>query len=146
MKIREIMTSEPATCTLNTSLHKVAQLMADHDCGCIPVLADESKSLPIGVITDRDIALRTLAHNKNPLNMVAGEVMTDTVVTADADGTVEECCETMEKNHLRRLVVVDENGLLCGMISQADIALAAPGPETAHLVRKISESNLTMTA
>jgi CBS domain-containing protein len=144
MNIENIMTRDPAFCTLNTSLHDVAQMMTDNDCGCIPVVEDESSRMPIGMITDRDIVLRTIAHNKNPLNMIAGEVMTDEVFNVTPEATVEESCDLMERNHIRRLAVVNDKGDLVGMLAQADIALAAPPKETAHLVREVSESSIAM--
>lgn len=146
MKIENIMTRNPAFCTLNTSLHDVAQMMTDNDCGCLPVVEEENSRKPIGMITDRDIVLRTVAHNKNPLNMIAGEIMTDDVFTATPDLSIEESCELMERNHVRRLAVVDENGDLVGMLAQADIALGATPKETAHLVREISESAIAIAA
>lgn len=146
MEIKNMMTREPAKCTLETSLHDVAQLMVENDCGCIPVVEKEGSKTPIGMITDRDIVLRTVAHNKNPLNMIAGEVMTDNVISVTPDTTVEAACDLMEKNHIRRLAVTDENGDLVGMLAQADVARSAPEHETAHLVKEVSESNLSMTA
>lgn len=146
MRIENIMTRNPARCTLNTSLHDVSQLMADNDCGCIPVVEHEGSNVPIGMITDRDIVLRTVAHNKNPLNMIAGEVMTDGAITLTPDASVEECCELMERNHIRRVAVVNENGDLYGIVAQADIAREAPEKETGHLLKEVSESRLTMVA
>lgn len=146
MEIKNLMTSDPATCTLETSLHEVAQLMADNDCGLIPVTENEDSKAPVGVISDRDIVLRTVAHNKNPLNMIAGEVMTDVTVTAKNDISVDDACELMEKNHIRRLLVVDDNGDIAGILAQADIARSAPESDTAHLVKEVSESKLKMSA
>ena len=81
MKVAEIMTKDPACCVSTASLNEAAQMMADHDCGCIPVLDDVTNRRPIGTITDRDIVIRALAQNKDPLNMVVGDVMTDQPVT-----------------------------------------------------------------
>lgn len=146
MKIENIMTRNPATATLNTSLRDVAQLMADNDCGSIPVVEKMGAKVPIGMLTDRDIVLRTIAHNKNPLNMIAGEIMTDHVITVRPETTVEDCCLAMEQNHIRRVPVVDERGELVGMVAQADIAREAPPKETAHLVQELSESAIAMIA
>lgn len=146
MKIENIMTRNPATATLNTSLHDVAQLMAENDCGCIPVVEREGAKVPIGMLTDRDIVLRTLAHNKNPLKMIAGEIMTDHVITVRPENTVEDCCLAMEQNHIRRVPVVDERGELVGIVAQADIAREADAKETAHLVHELSESSMAMIA
>lgn len=146
MKVKELMTSDPAVCTLNSSLHDVAKLMAEFDCGCIPVVESDEEKAPIGTITDRDISLRTVAHNKNPLNMIAGEVMTDRPVTITPDASIEDACGLMEGNRIRRLVVIDEKGDLLGMLSQADVARFAPQSETAHLVKEVSVNSQKMTA
>jgi CBS domain-containing protein len=138
MKVAEIMTKNPAFATLDTSLHDVAQMMLENDCGCIPVTENEENRKPLGMITDRDIAIRTVAHNKNPLNMIAGEVMTDSVVTVTPDANIEECVGAMERNQIRRIAVVDETGNLCGIVAQADIARTAPLYETAELVKDVS--------
>ncbi|HRH43796.1 MAG TPA: CBS domain-containing protein [Pyrinomonadaceae bacterium] len=138
MKVKEIMSEVLGVATLSTSLREVAQMMADFDCGCIPVIETEEDKKPIGMITDRDIILRTIAHNKNPLNMVAGEVMTENVVTVTGEMSVEECVIVMEKNQIRRVAVVDDAGNICGMVSQADIARDATATETAELVKDIS--------
>lgn len=146
MKVREIMTENPAFATLDTSLHDVAQMMADKDCGCLPVLEKEGHKKPVGMITDRDITLRTVAHNKNPLNMIAGEVMTDIVISVGPEMSVEECCRVMENNQIRRVAVVDEAGDLLGIVAQADVARRAPAGETAALVKDISSEPRTASA
>jgi CBS domain-containing protein len=138
MKVKEIMTENPAYATIETSLHDVAQMMSEQDCGVIPVVESGGGKKPVGVITDRDLALRTIAHNKNPLNMIAGEAMTDKVITIGPDMSVEDCIDTMESNQIRRVLVVDEKGDLLGIVAQADIARKAPAFETAELVKDIS--------
>ncbi|MDH3492496.1 MAG: CBS domain-containing protein [Acidobacteriota bacterium] len=140
MKVRDIMTKDPACVTLETSLHDVAHLMFDQDCGSIPVTESKDSKIPVGVITDRDITIRTVAHGKNPLNMIAGEVMTDSVITVAPDATVEDCVDRMETNKLRRVLVVDENREICGIVAQADIALRAEPGETAELLKDVSRA------
>jgi uncharacterized membrane protein len=146
MKVKEIMTKNPAYATLNTSLHDVAQMMAECDCGCIPVTEKAEDKKPIGMITDRDITLRTIAHNKNPLQMIAGEVMTDNVITITPEASIEDCVAVMEKNQIRRVAVVDEAGNLCGMVAQADVARQAPPFETAELLKDVSMTAQSLAA
>jgi len=138
MKVEEVMTKNIAIATVSTSLHEVAQMMADYDCGCIPVIEKVENKRPIGMITDRDMVLRTIAHNKDPLNMTAGEVMTDNVITVKPELSLEECILKMEKAQIRRVAVVDQEGNILGMVSQADIARQAPAFETAELVKDVS--------
>jgi CBS domain-containing protein len=133
--VKEIMTSDPACCSPDSTLKDVARLMVDHDCGEIPVVQNRK---PIGVITDRDIAIRTVAVGKNPVTMKASECMSSPVITVKPDTSLDECCQTMERHQIRRVLVVDSAGVCCGIVAQADIANAAPPHETAEVVREIS--------
>jgi CBS domain-containing protein len=139
MNVSEIMTKNPACCVDTTSLHDAAQMMADHDCGCIPVVADLESKRPIGTITDRDITIRALAHGKNPLNMVVGEIMTEQPVTIGEEASFDDCYRSMEKNQIRRILVVNTNGECVGIVAQADVARKAGCEnETAELVKVVS--------
>jgi uncharacterized membrane protein/CBS domain-containing protein len=146
MKVKEIMTENPVYATLNTSLHDVAQMMAEYDCGSIPIIESETDKKPVGIITDRDITIRTIAHNQNPMHKIAGEVMTENVITVTPEMSVEDCCSKMENNQVRRIIVVNDAGELAGIVAQADIALKAPPFETAELVKDVSESTRTASA
>ena len=141
MLVNEIMTENPACCTADTSLQEVAKMMASNDCGCIPVVEDTAHNKPIGMITDRDITIRTLGEGKNPMDLTAGDVMTKNVVTVTSDTSVEDCCNLMEDNQIRRIAVVDENGSCCGMVAQADIAINANDNKTAEMVQEVSKAN-----
>jgi CBS domain-containing protein len=137
MHVRDIMSTSVVCCSPETSLPEVARMMVDSDCGEIPVVSPSG--VPVGVVTDRDITCRTVAKDKNPLNMTAGDCMTTPCVTVTPETTLEDCCQALEKNLIRRVPVVDESGTCCGMVSQADIALHAPKSDTAGVVKKVSE-------
>ena len=138
MKISDVMTKNPAHCFDTTTLVDVAKMMAECDCGSIPVVDGPDTKKPIGTITDRDITIRTVAHNKNPLTMIAGEVMTTGPVTVREDASFKEALEAMESAQIRRILVVDKDGACCGIVAQADIALNADEHETAVLVKDVS--------
>lgn len=140
MLVRDIMTADPACCTSDTGLREVAQLMAKHDCGCIPVVEDQASRVPVGVVTDRDITLRTVAAGKNPIDLTAGDIMTPSVVAVTADTTLEDCCNLMEDKQIRRIAVVDDKGGCCGIIAQADIAINAGDRKTAEVVQEVSKT------
>jgi CBS domain-containing protein len=143
MSIREIMTSNPATCTRETRLDEVARMMHQNDCGAIPVVGTNGQTQqPIGIVTDRDIVVRCLAQGKNPLDCRAGDVMTASVVTIRNDSTLEECARLMEEHQIRRVVVVNPEGNITGVIAQADVALHAADHLTARVVEDISQPNL----
>lgn len=140
MKVREIMTEDPACATTTTSLQDTAKMMLEFDCGSIPVVENNDNKKVIGTITDRDITIRTVAAGKNPLQMTAGEVMTTQVVTITPDTSVEECRKKMENNQIRRIVVVDDNNSVVGMVAQADVAIHSSDEATGDVVEEISKS------
>jgi CBS domain-containing protein len=139
MKVKDIMTKDPACCMPDTNLQAVARMMIDNDCGCIPVVDNEQSMKPVGVITDRDICCRTVAEGKNPLEMTAGDCMSSPSVTVSQETSIEDCCKLMEENQIRRIPVVDENGRCCGIVAQADIAQHAPKQETGEVIRQVSQ-------
>lgn len=140
MNVKEIMTENPACCMPTTSLQEAAKMMVDNDCGCIPVVEDNNSKKPVGMITDRDITIRTVADGKNPLEMTVKDVMSSNVISVKSDSTVEDCCNVMEENQVRRVAVVDEKGGCCGIVAQADIAIKAANAKTDEVVEKISKS------
>jgi CBS domain-containing protein len=135
------MTPDPQCCSVETTLNEVANLMVENDCGEIPVV-DASNRL-IGVVTDRDIVCRVVAKGKNPAAVTAEECMSQPVVSVRADTSLEDVLATMEENQIRRVPVIDEAGICCGIISQADVAMEADESETGELVREVSRDALT---
>lgn len=138
MKVKEIMTASPATCEPRTGLKDVAKMMCDNDCGEIPVVEDRRGLKPVGVVTDRDIACRAVGRGRNPLELAAADCMTTPCVTVAAESELDECVKVLEKNHIRRVVVVDETGRCVGIVSQADLALRVDPSLAAELVHEVS--------
>lgn len=141
MFVKEIMTSEPACCPPDAKLQDVAKMMVDNDCGCIPVVENKESKIPVGMVTDRDITTRIVAEGKNPLDLTAADAMSSSVITVTPETSLEECCQLMEDNQLRRLAVVDASGACCGMIAQADIATNASKAKTAEVVQEVSKAS-----
>ena len=139
MQIREMMTPNPVCCTPDTDLQQVAQMMAENDCGSLPVVDSESTRKPVGMITDRDIVCRVLADGRDPLRAHASDAMTVNPIAISDDSSLEECARLMEQNQIRRLPVVDKTGGICGIVAQADIALRAPLDDVGEVVRDISQ-------
>lgn len=139
MQVRDIMTPKPAYCLPTTNLHAVARLMVEHVCGAIPVVDSAENLKPVGVITDRDITCRVVASGRNPLDIPARVVMTSPVVAVNPETPLEECVQHMEREEVRRALVVDEQGRLCGIVSEADIARNASEHETAELARVMAQ-------
>ena len=101
------------------------------------VVEDEESMKLVGVVTDRDIVSRTVAEGRNPLEMTARDCMSSPVVTVTPETSVDDCCNTMEWNQVRRVPVVDGGGC-CGMVAQADIARQGSEHQTAEVVHDVS--------
>ncbi len=136
MDIRSIMTADPTCCSTDTTVREVAQLMKERDCGLIPVVDGHRK--PVGVITDRDIVVRAMAEDDFSSSATVGKYMTSPVTTISSQCSLDECAEVMEQNQIRRVVVVDEQGCVAGIVAQADIALAGRDGRTAEVVKQVS--------
>jgi CBS domain-containing protein len=139
MKVKKFMTGNPVCCTPDTNLQAVARLMVDNDCGAIPVVDSLSAMRPLGIVTDRDIATRTVAEGVNPLTMTAGDVMSTPAITVTEETEFDDCCETMEKHQIRRILVVSVEDVCCGIVAQADIAMRAPKKTTGKVVQAVSQ-------
>lgn len=141
MEIKKIMTENPACCTPDSSLQEAARLMQENDCGCIPVVNSLAEMKPVGTITDRDITIRALANNNDPINMKASDIMTTDIATVTPETSLEECFDVMEDREIRRVLVIDEWGRCCGIVAQADIVQSGVNPIRANrVIREISES------
>ena len=140
MQVKDVMTTSPECCTAETGLQEVAQMMVDCDCGAIPVVDRHDSKMPIGMITDRDITCRVVAKGKNPLDLTAGDAMTSTVISVTPETSLEDCLNLMEESQVRRIAVIDGAGAMCGIVSQADVALNADGAKTAEVVQEVSKS------
>jgi CBS domain-containing protein len=135
MHVRDIMTTDPVCANPDTPIVEVARLMAQHDCGEIPII---EHGKPTGVVTDRDITCRVVAKGRDLASVRAREVMSSPVVTVTADATVDDCCRAMEEHQVRRIPVVDPDGNCCGIVAQADIARTISERETGDVVKQVS--------
>jgi CBS domain-containing protein len=143
----QLMTHDPVFCLASDTVDRAAQLMRQEDVGSLPVIDNHQNKRLLGIITDRDIALKVVAE-KRDANMRAEEVMTRNPVTCRADNDIQVALNAMASNQVRRIPVVDEKNQIVGIISQSDIATRVNEPaKTAELVTKISESgNKSLTA
>jgi CBS domain-containing protein len=140
MKAQDVMTSDPACCTPESTAREAARLMRENDCGCVPVVEGKSKQL-IGVVTDRDIACRGVAEGKGPETQVR-EIMSKDPQCCHPGDDIAAVEQIMMQGQVRRVPVVDAKGNCVGMIAQADLALndkAANDSEIGRVVERISE-------
>jgi CBS domain-containing protein len=138
MKVQDIMTHDPVCCTPDNTLVEVAKMMKDCDCGAIPVVQDQASRKPAGIITDRDIAIRAVAAGKDPSRTLAEECMSKSLVTVSPEEDLDECIRLMEKNKIRRVLAVDSQGSVTGIIVQAQIARSTDKSRTGEVVQDIS--------
>jgi CBS domain-containing protein len=140
MKAQDLMTTNPVCCTPSSTVREAAQLMRDHDCGCVPVVEGESKRL-VGVLTDRDVACRCVAEGKSPDTAVR-DLMTTNPQCCHPEDDVAAVEQIMIEAQIRRVPVVDAKQCCVGMIAQADLALneeAASDRDVGRVVERISE-------
>ncbi len=138
MKARDIMTTEPECITRDSTLQDAARLMRDGGFGAVPVVEDTRERRVIGIITDRDIAIRHVAEGHTSSCSV-GDHMTDDIVTVRADDDLSEVEETMADEQIRRVPVVDDDDRLVGMIAQGDIARQDSASDVGDTVKDISK-------
>ena len=128
MKIKDVMTREPATCSPTTNLAVAGALMLDKDCGILPVVDDDGKL--VGVVTDRDMYIALATRNVLASQMTVGDVAQKQVFTCKPDDDVHAALATMKQHLVRRLPVEGFAGTVAGIVSMNDILLAA-GPTKA---------------
>jgi CBS domain-containing protein len=138
-KCSEVMTENPSCCLPSDEASRVASLMKSENVGSIPVIESEQTRKLIGIVTDRDLAMQIVADGRDKSTKVS-DVMTTNVVTCLVDEDVQNALDAMADYRLRRIPVVDVDGRIVGIISQADVATRVDQPEeTAEVVKEISQ-------
>ena len=135
-RLKEIMAQNVETVGPDITLKECAEKMKRRNVGVLPVI--EGKK-PIGVITDRDITLRAVAEGADVNKTKVRDVMTRELRSVYEDQTINEACELMEKNKVRRLIVLNREGGLAGVLSLNDVTIK--GKETrrsAQVIRRIA--------
>ena len=121
MKVQDVMTKDPACVTPGATIREAAQLMQRENTGVVPVVDKKEAKRLVGVVTDRDIAIRVVAEGRNSDTLVS-EVMSSTkLATCSPNDDVDDVMEAMASEQVRRIPIVDERGSLVGIVAQADI-------------------------
>ena len=138
MRVKDCMSKNIVYATNNSNIRDVAKLMSEHHIGVVPMCDNEQKIL--GIITDRDIILRSIANDsdKDIKRMPATEIMTTDVIRTSRDTEISWAAEIMARNQIRRLPVV-ENEKLVGMLSVGDLSRSddVPNNEVASCINSI---------
>jgi CBS domain-containing protein len=130
------MTPSPKAVDPEMPVAEAARMMLADDVGSLPIVQGERL---IGIVTDRDIATRVVAEDKDPRSLGVGGVATRQVVTVSPDDPLDEALRLMASHKLRRLPVVEEGRRLVGILAQADVALGLDEATAGEVVEQISE-------
>lgn len=131
MKVNEIMHANVITCAPETSLDSVARSMWENDCGAVAVV--DAKGAPVGIVTDRDIAMGAAIQGKPLWEMCSHDITRDRPLhVCSADASVPAALELMESHEVRRLPVVGKDGRLAGMLSIGDVVNHTAGDSRRH--------------
>jgi CBS domain-containing protein len=135
MKVSEVMTRDVQTVRPDQPVQQAASFMLSADAGSIPVTDGDRL---IGMITDRDIAVRGVAKGYGPDTPVR-ELMTDDVICAREDDDVEDVASKMSEAQVRRLPVIDDEERLCGIVSLGDLSRDADEDAATEALEGVSE-------
>jgi CBS domain-containing protein len=133
-QIRDLMTSNPATCESSTTVVEAAKHMAQKDVGPIPVVDGDRL---VGIVTDRDIVLRVVAEGRDPSSTKVGDIASKQLETVSPEEDLDSALRKMASAQVRRLPVV-ENGRLVGIVAQADVARQGEDRKTGEVVEQVS--------
>jgi CBS domain-containing protein len=139
-RCRDLMTTNPVSCSSTDTVRSAAQLMKREDVGFLPVVREEEDKKLIGVVTDRDLVLNLIVEARQADMTTIADVMTAKPVACRADDDLEQALSAMAQHQIRRVPIVDESQQIVGIIAQADIALRIDDPTaTTEVLRKISK-------
>jgi CBS domain-containing protein len=137
MKVQDVMTRDPRSVGPDTPARDAARIMREEDVGIVPVV--EGSRL-IGVVTDRDLALRLVADGRDGATTVREVMSSRKIATARPDEDLDRVMDTMAREQVRRIPIVDERGSLVGIVAQADVVRKASDDRKAEeTVERISE-------
>jgi CBS domain-containing protein len=140
-KCSDVMTENLVYSSPEDTVSHVAQLMKKEDIGPVLIVDNQDSKRLVGIVTDRDLALKVVAEGRDPQTTKVEEVMTRKLITCRPDDDVESAMKAMAQYQLRRIPVVENGNRLVGIISQADVATRVDEPEkTAEVVKEISEA------
>ncbi len=121
IRCKEIMSRKVLSATRDATLQDVAKLLKQGDIGILPIVDDSNRL--IGLVTDRDIVVRAVADGTDVTKTIVGDIMSTETFTAGPDDFAFEAVRTMGDKQVRRVPIIDGQGVLLGIVSMADIAL-----------------------
>lgn len=141
MKSKDVMTEKVIFCYPGDKVEKAAKKMKKGDIGALPVVESKENKKLVGILTDRDLALKVIGKGYDPKSTKVKKVMTKNVVTCRMTDEVKKVMNLMAEHQLRRIPVVDKDNYVVGVVAQADVATRLDQPnQTAAMVKDISKS------
>ncbi len=138
MKCKDIMTKSIKTCNYNCNVKEAAQIMKKFDTGVVPVV--DAMNKPLGVITDRDITINAVAESDHPDDEKVLNLMTRHIISVHEDDPIDVAAQKMKEHKVRRVLVVDDEDRLKGVISLADFTIHAKGEhKTLEILEQVSK-------
>lgn len=143
MKCTDVLTRDPVCCLPDDTVEQAARLMKKEDVGPIPVIENRQSKKLLGIVTDRDLAVKVVAEGRDNKKTKVEEIMTRNPVTCHPNDDLQVALDAMAQHQIRRVPVVDDQGRIIGIIAQADVATRTDDPErTADVVEEISRSTI----
>lgn len=140
MQVRDVMTKDPACVTPGATIREAAQLMQRENVGIIPVVEEKGTKRLLGVVTDRDIAIRVVAEGRDGGTRVSDIMSSSQIRTCAPDDNIDDAMQVMANEQVRRVPIVDDRGALVGIVAQADIVRKTRDEDRAgNTVKEISE-------
>jgi CBS domain-containing protein len=141
MKARDIMTAHPIVVVPTDPVWKAAEIMKQEDIGGVPVVNDRRQGRLAGVITDRDITVRCVAR-RHTLDCAVGDHMTPMPLrTVHPECAISEIVKQMESAQVRRIPVIDDEGVLIGIVAERDLAVKLDASEALPLRKRIKRAS-----
>jgi CBS domain-containing protein len=139
-KCNEVMTKNPVCCLPGDLVAEAAKLMKNGNIGSVPVIENRQTQKLVGIVTDRDLALKIVAEGRDAKSTKVEAVMTRKVMTCLAEDDMQKALDAMSEHQLRRIPIVDNDNKILGIIAQADVATRVNQSEkTAAMVKGISQ-------
>jgi CBS domain-containing protein len=136
MKVKDIMSRDVATLSKEDTIERAAQLMKEYDVGSIPVC---NQDIVVGIVTDRDITLRSVANGQSTNQTKVKDIMTANPVVGSPDMDIHDAAKIMSDKQIRRLPIVEKNNLV-GIVALGDISLEPTLSDNAEeTLKEISE-------
>ena len=140
-KCSDVMTTKLTCCSPSDTVHVAAQSMKTQNVGAMPVIDSHENKHVVGIVTDRDLALKVVAAGLDARRTAVEDVMSRNTVVCKTDDDWQVALDAMAKHQVRRIPVVDEHGRIAGIIAQADVAIRMEEPQaTAKVVEEISKA------